>query len=1347
MSNQLPLHIYLPMDRRHALAQGRDLPTVCAGAALFADISGFTPLTEALAKDLGRKRGAEELTRYLNLIYNGLIDQVHGYRGSVIGFAGDAITCWFDDAAPDAIARAVACALRMQQVMAQRGVVTTPSGQRIELAIKVAVSAGGARRFVVGDPALMQIDVLAGDTLSRLAAAEHLAERGEVVVTPDVARALPNDLSISAWRDDPVDGNRVAVVAILRREVPQQPWPDLAAGALSDDVIRPWLLQGIYERERSSTDAFLAELRPAVALFIRFEGIDYDHDAHARDKLDAFIRIAQSAARRQEGALLQLTIGDKGSYCYIAFGAPIAHDDDAVRAVAAALDIRAQLAQIDFVRSAQFGISSGTMRVGPYGGTSHRTFGVLGDDVNLAARLMSRAEAGQIFISQRIADAVANRFELREVGALHMKGKRAPVMVSAVAGLKDASAHAPITLFINPLVGREAELARMNDALAHAQAGEGRVLRLIGAAGIGKSHLAADFALDAAGDGWRVLMGNCQSTARDTAYVPWRQVFRALVGVETGVTSKFEQAIAQVSRFIEAANPEWLVRLPLLGDLLGLPIPDNATTAAFDPKLRQSALFDLACDLLQGQAAMHPLMIVIDDAHWIDEASAGLALAVARAIVSSRVLLLLTQRPLSQDEPVLPQLDALAHHSAITLGELPVAGVAQIASVQLDGPVNALALSLLQTVTQGNPFFVEEMVDALREAGHLAQQANGQWGLSNALFKLLQDAGYVTHEAGRWALKPNASLSIGDLGLPDSIQGAVLARIDRLGESEKLTLKVASVEGRRFAVDVLSQAHPMRPNAGVLIEQMRQLEARDFTLPEGEMSRQAYLFKHNVTRDVAYDTLLHEQRLQLHRMVAEALEMLAPDDASQIGYHAFEGEDWPRAMRHQLDAGEQSRRLFANYAGIEHLRKALKAAGQVQDDTRRQRLSIHQSLGEMLTTIGQYDEAFDHLQQALVLAEGFDDRDAQARACRWIGYAHEFRSAYTPALEWIERGLKVLGERETPFTAELLAIAGLISSRQGNIDQAERLCQQSIETAQRLGLVDGLAFACSSRALVSYSRGETARAIAFYQQAAQLYSQASNIQGEAMALNGIGTTYQEMGRWDDAKEHLMRARGIFERTGDELHKAFADNNIGELLRQQGNLDEALRFYTAALESLEHIGGSRYAIAVLHMNLGATHVRKRNAGDAARHLNTSRAIFDAIQARDFLAELFGYLAECESIDGRFDAAAEAGMHGLRVARELAMKTEEGKCLRVLGDIALAQGNFDEAKLLLDQSLTVLQEVGNAYPLARTWLALAQWHMRRDDAAAARACLDRCVPIFREMDAKMDLDLATQLLAGL
>ena len=237
---------YIPMDRRQALAAGRELPTTTAGAALFADISGFTPLTEALARELGPQRGAEELTRQLDLIYSPIIAEVDRYRGSVIGFAGDAITCWFDG---DDGRRAVACALAMQQVVRQFGALTTPSGRAITLAIKVAVAAGPVRRFLVGDPQMQRIDVLAGATLFRMAAAEHQAEKGEVVAARRSWPTWADLLTVREWRQD-----------ARRRTSASRWWPGLtgpvadrsmaaiAAGRIDRGTVRPWLLAAVYER-------------------------------------------------------------------------------------------------------------------------------------------------------------------------------------------------------------------------------------------------------------------------------------------------------------------------------------------------------------------------------------------------------------------------------------------------------------------------------------------------------------------------------------------------------------------------------------------------------------------------------------------------------------------------------------------------------------------------------------------------------------------------------------------------------------------------------------------------------------------------------------------------------------------------------------------------------------------------------------------------------------------------------------------------------------------------------------------------------------------------------------------
>ncbi|HLB50469.1 MAG TPA: adenylate/guanylate cyclase domain-containing protein, partial [Anaerolineales bacterium] len=329
------LSAYLPVDRAHALARGETLPSRTQGAVLFADISGFTPLTEALARQFGPRRGAEELTRRLNQVYDALVAEIHRHGGSVIGFSGDAMTCWFDEKAeggrmkdeedlsyrlPPSPLRATACALAMQNTIQAFAQVPLPSAPPIALTMKVAVATGSARRFAVGDPAIQLLDVLAGTTLARMAAAEHLAQRGEVIGDASTIATLEGRAEVMEWRVDEATGERFAVIGGLQAAHLAHAEPATPA-ALTADQCRPWLLPVIYERLRSGQGEFLTELRLAVALFVRFEGIDYDGDEVAGEKLNAFIRRAQTVLAKFEGVLLQLTTGDKGSYLHAAFGA------------------------------------------------------------------------------------------------------------------------------------------------------------------------------------------------------------------------------------------------------------------------------------------------------------------------------------------------------------------------------------------------------------------------------------------------------------------------------------------------------------------------------------------------------------------------------------------------------------------------------------------------------------------------------------------------------------------------------------------------------------------------------------------------------------------------------------------------------------------------------------------------------------------------------------------------------------------------------------------------------------------------------------------------------------------
>jgi adenylate cyclase len=374
---------YIPIDRRHALVRGEPLPERAEGAALFADISGFTPLTEALALELGPRRGAEELTVHLNQVYDALIAELERYGGSVIGFSGDAITCWLDG---DDGRRATAAALAMQGAMQQFHQVRTHSGRVVSLGMKAAVATGPVRRFVVGDPKYCLVDTMAGTTLERMAAGEHHAERGDVVVDDVTAANLGDALAIAGWRVEAETGRRFAAVSGLELAVPESPWPELGAEALRGETASSWVLPPVYERLNAGLGEFLAELRPACALFCRFTGIDYDRDPEAPQKLDRFIREVERILARFDGSLIQLTIGEKGSYFYAAFGAPIAHEDDAERACAAALALLELATTLPDIDPLQVGVTTGRMRTGAYGSRTRRTYGVLGDAVNRGGR-------------------------------------------------------------------------------------------------------------------------------------------------------------------------------------------------------------------------------------------------------------------------------------------------------------------------------------------------------------------------------------------------------------------------------------------------------------------------------------------------------------------------------------------------------------------------------------------------------------------------------------------------------------------------------------------------------------------------------------------------------------------------------------------------------------------------------------------------------------------------------------------------------------------------------------------------------------------------------------------------
>ncbi|HEY1015108.1 MAG TPA: tetratricopeptide repeat protein, partial [Herpetosiphonaceae bacterium] len=1317
--------IFIPIDRRLALAGGRELPERSHGAALFADISGFTPLTEALAQELGAKGGPEAVTHQLNIIYTAVIQEIERFGGSVIGFAGDSITCWFDG---DVGWRALSSAVAIQAAMREFAVLETPAGKQIELAIKVAVAVGPVRRFLVGDPAIQYIDALAGATLDRMARAEQLAGKGEIVASAEVAEELGARLAVAEWRAGP-DGGRFAVIASLEKQAPARSWPALEPGALTVEQVRPWLLAPVYQRIAAGQSRFLAELRPVVAMFIRFGGIAYDSDPQAGRLLDSLIRWIQQVLTRYDGALLQLVIGDKGSYVYGTFGAPLANDDDEVRAIAAALDLLHPPAELGQLARLQIGLSRGRMRAGAYGSPTCRTYSVLGDDVNLAARLMQSAAPGQVLVSQAMIDAADYVYQFKSIGLVELKGKSQAIPVAAVLGRRQAATQRPISLFPTPLMGRDAELAILGQALAPTLAGRGQVLRLEGPAGLGKSHLSAEFAERAAEAGLRLTVGTCLSTSQDVAYTPWRQILRDLCGLaddapgEDPATADQRQ-VSQLEGFIRELNPAWLLRLPLLGDLLQLPVPENPATEMFDPRLRQEALIALTIDLLQVLAARQPLLLLLEDVHWIDEASERLTLALGRALADNQLLLLIVHRPpLSAGQPILAELDRLPHHRRLELGELGAEGIDALMRHQLGGPPAPLTLEVIQALAQGNPFFTEELVATLREAGRLAPLDDGSWGLTPPMVEALQAARCLTRQEGALRLLPDAQLSGVDLGIPDSIHGIVLSRLDRLPESHKLTLKVASVIGRIFRLELLAQAHPLRPSGDEVLDQITMLEDRDFARLELPAPWLAYMFKHSITQQVAYGTLLESQQRELHRLVGESLERLEPEAIDQLAYHFSRSDQREKTLRYLDAAALKAQREYLNETALEYYSQALglesswrRRQGQIEIlhalGRREEELAALRRLDEdsecppfesaylwsgYYEALGEYAQAGECLDRALAAASAQGDFHSRAKALMHFGLVAWRQGSYEQAAARYMEALEAFPDPEHPSHEEqsdvIFTLNGLGTAyRQQSDFEAARMCyDRALQISRQSANLFGEATALNHLGGLTFYQRNFPEALSHYQQSLGIRRTSGDRAGEGACLYNLASAYRDAGDYERAGEHFLAALAILQDIGDRWEEANLLNGLGGMHKELGNLEEAERYMRQGLRLTEEIGdvaGKAYQL----VNLGLVMSERDDYGAARQMLEEGLRLATDQNDKFLVSAFFSYLGGLYLRMGDSQQALDQAQAALKLREEMDLLFFATGDLATSARALVLLGKAAEAEAAARRALGVLDSCG-------------------------------------------------------
>jgi predicted ATPase len=981
------------------------------------------------------------------------------------------------------------------------------------------------------------------------------------------------------------------------------------------------------------------------------------------------------------------------------------------------------------------------MRVGAYGGQRRRTYGVLGDATNLSARLMQAAKPGQILVSDEAYARAGSSFTWESLPAIRVKGKRDPISINMLVGVKKRQSGLSLTsLFPKSPVGRQVILAGLEQALSGLLAGHGQVVRLVGEPGMGKSHLAAEFSRQAAAQQVHLALGVCQSISRGAAYTPWRQVFYSLL--DLGDCSE-EEAVDKLTTLVKSEHPEWELRLPLLGDLLALPIPDNLTTAAMESDLRQKSLFSLLVEMVQFWAGQQPLAILIENAQWMDEASLALAQVIAQqAAGTTPVLLLLIHRPAQLgEEQVLPKLNGLTNYIELVLAEMPADEMFFLVQDRLGGPASLLLQMLVQRLSQGNPFFLIELLETMRQGNMLSVSEFGL-DISPELLLVLQTANLLVQAGGEWQLKPDVDLSAVKLNVPDSIQGLVLSRLDRLPEEHKLTLKVSSVIGYTIDLMLVTMAHPEHKDLTHIEAEARDIENQEIIHKEtpGDL---LYAFRHHSSQEVIYETLLYQQRQQVHKALALALVERFPDAVTQIAHHAFMGQVWPLALQYNFKAGEAARHLHANQQSMDFYNKALRCTEELPEgETANLRKMIHLALGELLVSAGDHESALAHLDKALALAVQSGDIETQASVYRWYGRSFELRGNFSEALEWLDKGFEVLQNRVSSEEAELSLIAGLINHRQGQSERTLELCERSLTVAKKLDQAALEARTYNLMGIVDL-RAHPDRAIEKFQLSLAQYERLGNVYGQATSHNLIANGYFAQSEWDQAEEHYRSSLDMFTQLGNLYNQVLVSNNLGGIALKQGRFEAALGYYQRAIRLLQQTGGSLWVFGALHLNIGHVYIHLRQLDEAFRNLETANGYLDRAGVRDLLPELFGLFAEAAWLQGNLDKAAAYATNSLELARELNVPREYGHNLRIMGEIARAQGNLAEAGEFFKKSYDTLVEVGDEYESAKTQLAWAKLLAAEEQWKSAYQACKSSEEVFARLANHSDLTSARQL----
>ncbi len=1194
------------------------------GTLCYIDISGFTALSEKLARR-GRI-GAEELTEVLNYVFGRMLGISYDRGGALLKFGGDALLLVFRG--PDHPIQACSAAVEMQGALREASNYQTSAG-RLRLRMSVGLHSGTIHLFRVGESHKELI--LTGPAASATTEMEETAVAGEILISSATRAALPVGSATKQKGDGWLLNWRKARLECCG----WSPRVDLEPDAIVSGIplaLRDYLQYGAAEPEH----------RIATVGFIKYEGVDHLMERGGPEAvaaaLDELIRTVQSAVDEEGVTFLASDIDQDGGKVILVGGVPGAQEDDEGRVLRAVRRITDRAGTLPL----KVGVNQGHVFVGEIGTDFRATYTIMGDTVNLAARLMAAASPGEVYAGPAVLDRSLTLFETTALEPFHVKGKEHPVQAYAMGartGRRPKEHKADL-----PFAGRTEELTMLHSMVEGLFAGTGDAVAIIGERGVGKSRLVDEIlpSLERA----EHIDIRAEPYGIGTPYRPLRDPVRRLLGVERGSQATMAR---QLEAGVAALDSDFLPLLPLLADVAMVEVPTTPEVDVIEPRFRPDRTADLVVEVL-ARSFTGPVFFEVEDGHYMDEASTHVMMRIATAVTERPWFVLTTRRdtpdgfhPGEREIHLGPLSDDEARDLVIAATEA--------------APLRPHEVDAIVRRSGGLPLFLEEIVRAVRQAGGVED-------------------------------------------LPDSLDAIVSSQIDALSPLARRLLRYASVLGRSFRVAVLNE---LLAEEQIGLDSATRGQLEGFLDPDGP---DRLRFRHGMMRDVAYQGLSFKRRRELHLRAGLAAERAAGDHpetaADVLALHFSIAQEHERTWLYAVIAGDQARDAYANIDAAAHYQRALESARRLPNVEDAERARVWISLGDVSERAGLFDQSLNAYRRASKAVP--DDAELQIDLVLRRSIVCRLKGDHVAALRETTRGLRLLdGEgmpNEPGARARITAERAAIRRRQERPEETLVEARRAERDARAEGELKALGHALELLDWAHWMLGKTELAVNS-SEAVSVLEEAGDLQGVSEVLNNMGAYAYWEGRWSDAIEAYEKSRAAEHRMGNDVQAAIVAANIAELLINQNRLEEAQPLITNAVRVLK--ASKNHALTFAENELARLLIRRGEFEDAETLLGAlqERSLAAGEKMSSFNAVI--QLADLRLREGKpaealevLDEAGETGaameILGASVghvrARALSALGHHEEALDAV-DAGLAQARkqgllFDEAVLLDDRN---------------------------------------------------------------